>query len=234
MDPALAEPEDPVDPAPLADWVPLLGLTSVPFEAAEFDAGELAGELAGDLDADELALADADADADALTLGLVVLVGVGLGLPQGVPVALAVVLPAVLLLAAAEADVLALFVGVLVAVGVTVVVALLVALLLSLGPALLLLAAGLLLVPPTAGLAAEAGGATLGVTDLPALAAADDEDEEADGHRVTFGLLDAMAVLPWLRPPAGEPTGVPEPATLAVPLVLRGAIPADWPSWTRA
>ncbi len=207
------------------------GLVSVPFDAGEFGDEELGDEL------DVPGLALVDVDAGALTLGLAVLVGLGLALSltQGVLVALAVVLPALPaapLLAAAEADVLALFVGLLVAVAVAVAVAVLVALMLLLGLALLLLAAGLLLVLPLAGLATVAGGGTLGLTDLAALAEWDGEG--LGGHTVGFALLGPMAVLPWLRPPAAAPAGLPGPAWLGVSLVLREVIPADWLSWTRA
>jgi hypothetical protein len=209
----------------------LPGLTSVPFDAGEFDDEEPGDEL------DVPGLALVDVDAGVLALGVAVLVGWGLALSltQGVPVAVAVVLPALfaaLLLAVAEADVLALFVGLLVASAVAVAVALLVALLLLLGLALLLLAAGLLLVLPLAGLVTEPGEGTLGVADLPALA-------EWDGagvgeHTAGLALLGPTAVLPWLRPPAAAPAGLPGPAWLGVPAVLREVIPADWLSWTRA
>ena len=208
----------------------MLGPTSVPFDAGEFDE-----EPGDELDVPGLALVDPDADA--LTLGLAVLVGVGLALSltQGVPVAAAVVFPALfaaLLLAVAEADVLALFVGLVVAAAVAVAVAVsLVALLLSLGLALLL-AAGLLLVLPLAGLVTEPGAATLGVTDLLALAKRDGAG--LGGHTVGFELLRPMAVVPWLRPLAAAPAGLPGPAWLGVPAVLREVIPADWLSWTRA
>jgi len=224
----------------------LLGLTSVPFEAVELDAVELdaveldAVELGDVLDVPGLALVDVDADA--LALGLVVLAGLGLALSltQRVPVAPAVVLPvlpvlfAALLLAAAEADVLALAVELVVAAAVAVAVAVLVSLMLLLGLALLLLllAAGLLLVLPVAGLVAVPGVGTLGVVDLLVLAARD--GEALDGHTGGFGLLGPMAVLPWLRPPAAAPAGLPGPAWLGVPAVLREVIPADWLSWTRA
>jgi len=213
----------------------LPGLPSVPFDAGEFDE-----EPGDELDVPGLALVDPDADA--LTLGLAVLVGVGLALSltQGVPVAAAVVFPALfaaLLLAVAEADVLALFVGLVVAAAVAVAVAVsLVALLLSLGLALLLLAAGLLLVLPLllplAGLVTEPGAAALGVTDLLALAKRDGAG--LGGHTVGFELLRPMAVVPWLRPLAAAPAGLPGPAWLGVPAVLREVIPADWLSWTRA
>ena len=206
------------------------GLPSVPFDAGEFDE-----EPGDELDVPGLALVDPDADA--LTLGLAVLVGAGLALSltQGAPVAAAVVLPALLaalLLAVAEADVLAPFVGLVVAAAVAVAVAVsLVALLLSLGLALLL-AAGLLLVLPLAGLVTEPGAATLGVTDLLALAKRDGAG--LGGHTVGFELLRPMTVVPWLRPPAAAPAGLPGPAWLGVPAVLREVIPADWLSWTRA
>ena len=206
------------------------GLPSVPFDAGEFDE-----EPGDELDVPGLALVDPDADA--LTLGLAVLVGAGLALSltQGAPVAAAVVLPALLaalLLAVAEADVLAPFVGLVVAAAVAVAVAVsLVALLLSLGLALLL-AAGLLLVLPLAGLVTEPGAATLGVTDLLALAKRDGAG--LGGHTVGFELLRPMAVVPWLRPLAAAPAGLPGPAWLGVPAVLREVIPADWLSWTRA
>ena len=206
------------------------GLPSVPFDAGEFDE-----EPGDELDVPGLALVDPDADA--LTLGLAVLVGAGLALSltQGAPVAAAVVLPALLaalLLAVAEADVLALFVGLVVAAAVAVAVAVsLVALLLSLGLALLL-AAGLLLVLPLAGLVTEPGAAALGVTDLLALAKRDGAG--LGGHTVGFELLRPMTVVPWLRPPAAAPAGLPGPAWLGVPAVLREVIPADWLSWTRA
>jgi len=139
---------------------------------------------------------------------------------------------AALLLAVAEADVLAPFVGLVVAAAVAVAVAVsLVALLLSLGLALLL-AAGLLLVLPLAGLVTEPGAATLGVTDLLALAKRDGAG--LGGHTVGFELLRPMAVVPWLRPLAAAPAGLPGPAWLGVPAVLREVIPADWLSWTRA
>jgi len=208
----------------------LPGLPSVPFDAGEFDE-----EPGDELDVPGLALVDPDADT--LTLGLAVLVGAGLALSltQGAPVAAAVVLPALLaalLLAVAEADVLAPFVGLVVAAAVAVAVAVsLVALLLSLGLALLL-AAGLLLVLPLAGLVTEPGAATLGVTDLLALAKRDGAG--LGGHTVGFELLRPMAVVPWLRPLAAAPAGLPGPAWLGVPAVLREVIPADWLSWTRA
>ena len=214
------------------DEVLLLGLTSVPFEAVELDAVEL-GDV---LDVPGLALVDVDADA--LALGLVVLAGLGLALPlaQRVPVAPAVALPvlfAALLLAVAEADVLALAVELAVAAAVAVAVAVLVALMLLLGMALVLLAAGLLLVLPVAGLVTVPGVGTLGVAaDLFVLAERDGEG--LGGHTGGFGLLGPMAVLPWLRLPAAAPAGLPGPAWLGVPAVLREVIPADWLSWTRA
>ena len=212
--------------------MPLLGPTSVPFEAAELAAEPDAGELADELDVDGLL---DDAEPDAVTLGLAVSVAVEVAVtPQGAPVASAAVWPVALLLAAAEAGVVTLFVGLLVAVEVAVAVAVAVPVALSLSPGLAVsVAAGLLLVPPLAGLVAADAGVTLGVTDLlVALAAGDDVG--LGGHAVDPALLGLMAVLLWLRPPADEPAGLPVPARLGVPPVLCEVIPVDWPSWTRA
>lgn len=112
-----------------------------------------------------------------------------------------------------------------------------VALVLSLG--LVLLLAGLLVVPPAAGLllvlpvAGLVSWVALGVARLAGFEA---EGEGLDGHAVGFALLSLMALLPWLRPVAEDPMGLPAPAALPAPLLLLlcGASPAAVPSWMKA
>lgn len=104
---------------------------------------------------------------------------------------------------------------------------------------LVLLLAGLLVVPPAAGLllvlpAAGVSGVALGVARLGGFFEA--EGEGLDGHAVGFALLSLMALLPWLRPVAEDPIGLPVPAALPAPLLLLlcGASPAAVPSWKKA
>ena len=160
------------------------------------------------------------------------LVGWAVGLaPQGGVVALAVVLPGGLVVAAAEAGaegvVVAVLVGVAVALGVA--VGVLVAVVLSLG--LVLLVAGLALVLLPAGLVLVAAEVTVG------LALLEGDGEELDGHAVGITRARLLGMLLGLRS-AGRRAhraarSGPRPGLWRL-LWEEEVNPAAWPSWTKA
>jgi hypothetical protein len=167
------------------------------------------------------------AGADVLTRGLAVLAGLGLAGQEGEPVACAAfLLPVAPAVAVAEADpdALAVLVALLLAVAVAVAEAVSVTvpvgepLALSLG--LTLLPLGLPLALPLAVAVPEPvrgtlGSALLGLADFDALG-----DEAGEGHAVVAcALLGLADELSGPAPPVAEPTALPEPARLGVPLL---------------
>ncbi len=188
------------------------------------------------------------AGADVLTRGLAVLAGFGLAGQEGEPVACAAfLLPVALVLAVAVAeadpDALAVLVALLLAVAVEVAEAVSVTvpvgepLSLPLGLTLVPpLTLGLLLALPLAVAVPEPvrgtlGTALLGLADFDALG-----DEVGEGHAVVAcALLWLADELPGPAPPVAEPTALPEPARLCVPLLgLEEEIPTADPSETKA
>jgi hypothetical protein len=201
---------DEVPPAEVPPvWLALVPLAVVPLEVTEPDDGEL--------DVDELALADVDADELAFGFCLGVWAGVGVWLPQGLPVALAAALPLGLVFAEAEAVAEVVVRAEFVAV---VVVALAVAVPLVEVPSLGLapLVAGLPLVVLPTGLLTVAVGVTLGLTDLVVFFAGDGVG--LGEHAVTVALVRLLGMLLGVRRPAEALSGVPVPSVAEVPLLL--------------